>query len=162
MGATTSGANPNVLPPDAATESTLAAQLDITLSALLQPADLNLDGDGDAGVNVQNQPTVNVAEAQNEANIAHGQDTVTTAGTPEQLNGGISQAVPDGHAVTVKALNANTDLVYVGDKDNNPSSSTGFELAAGEAISLAVTDVSEIEIDVDTNGEGVCWIVEAT
>lgn len=94
----------------------------------------------------------------NESNLAYGEQTVTTSGTAEALNGGTSQAVPDGHAVTVKALASNNDTVYVG--DSSVATGTGFPLVSGESVSLAVDDVASIYADVDTNGEGVRWIVE--
>ena len=44
---------------------------------------------------------------------------------------------PVTRGVTVKALNSNTGTVYVGN-NSNVSATTGFELGAGESVSLPV------------------------
>lgn len=92
--------------------------------------------------------------------IHNGQDSVTTAGTAVQLNGGTSISVPNGSTVAVRADGANTGNIYVGDAD--VSSSNGFILGAGESVSMPIDDVSKIHIDADNNTEGVSWIVEGT
>lgn len=98
------------------------------------------------------------ANQRNWPGIETGQDTVSTPGTPEQLNGGDSLPVPNGATVSVTALPGNTGNVYVG--DSSVSASTGDVLTADSSVSIPVTDVSSIYIDVDTGGEGVSWIVE--
>lgn len=92
--------------------------------------------------------------------VEHGQDSVTTAGTSVQLNGGTSVSIPDGAALTVRADSGNAGNIYVG--DGSVSASTGFVLGAGESVSVHVADVTDIHIDADNNGEGVSWIVEAS
>ena len=83
---------------------------------------------------------------------------VTTAGTREQLT--TSERFVT--AVTIQAVRANTNNVYVG--DNQVSSANGIELDAGESITLsadayglagATIDMSAIWLDVDTSSEGV-------
>lgn len=86
------------------------------------------------------------------ATFYHGQKTVTTAGTELVLAS--SQALQSG--VTIKALHANTGMVYVG-KDP-VTSSTGFVLDAGESIFVEVDNLADIYIDVSVNGEGVSYI----
>lgn len=126
---------------------------------------LSTDASDNLQVDIPGQPldvsaaAVNVVEAQNESTVNHGQDTVSTAGTEEALNGGTSLAIPDGSMIVIRALNSNTGTVYVG--DGTVSSSNGFELDSGEqSPPLKVDDVSDISIDVDNGGEGVSWIVE--
>lgn len=101
---------------------------------------------------------ITVTNLGNWDSIDHGQDSVTTAGTSVQLNGGTSLAVPDGAALTVRADGDNAGSIYVG--DSSVTSSNGFVMGAGESVSLQVDDVTDIHIDADNNGEGVSWIVE--
>lgn len=84
--------------------------------------------------------------------IYHGRKTVTTAGTEVALAS--SQAILLG--VTVKALAANTGVIYVG--ANPVTSSTGFELAAGESVFIGVANLATVYIDASVNGEGVTWV----
>lgn len=91
-------------------------------------------------------------------NLETGQDTVTTAGTPVQLNGGTSLSVPDGATVSVTALPNNAGNIYVG--DDTVDSDTGDVLTADSSLSIPVTDVANIWIDADNAGEGVSWITE--
>jgi predicted secreted Zn-dependent protease len=83
--------------------------------------------------------------------VISGQKAVTTAGTEVVLDS--STAVL---SVTVKAKHGNTNMIYVG--TNPVSSSTGFVLDAGEAVSLDVDNLADVYIDADTNGEGVSYI----
>lgn len=83
--------------------------------------------------------------------VVHGQKTVTTAGTEVVL--GTAAAIS---AVTIKALAANTGVIYVG--ANPVTSSTGYALAAGEAVLVMTDDISNIFIDSSVNGEGVSFI----
>ena len=92
------------------------------------------------------------------SSLDHGQDTVTTAGSAEPLNGGTSLTLPNGAELAVRANSGNGGDVFVG--DSNVESTNGFILGAGESVSLAIEDVSSVYIDVETNGEGVSWIVE--
>lgn len=94
------------------------------------------------------------------ASGATGQDSVSTAGTAEALNGGSSQAVPRGAEVAVKALSGNAGTVYVG-FDSSVSSSDGFELGPGSSVSMAVSEVSNVYVDADNSGDGVSWITES-
>ena len=84
--------------------------------------------------------------------IIHGQKTVTTAGTEVALT--TSKSLKRG--VTIKALVANSGLIFVG--LNPVTSSTGFQLAAGESIFIEIYNSSLIYIDAAVNGEGVSYI----
>ena len=78
------------------------------------------------------------------------QATVTTAGTELQL------ADHSCISVTIKAKAANTGNIFVGGSD--VSSATGLILAAGEAISLDITNTNLVYIDSATDGDGVSYI----
>jgi hypothetical protein len=83
-----------------------------------------------------------------------GQITVTTAGTEVQ---GTDVSLPNG--AYIKALAGNTGKVYVGNAgDGTVSSSTGFELAAGNIIQVQVSNLKDIWFDAATNGDKFCWI----
>ena len=87
-----------------------------------------------------------------------GQTTVTTAGTEVQLNA--DQAC---NAVLIKAVTANTGIMYVGnDGTNAVSSSTGYPLSSAESpIILEVKNLNQIYVDASVNGEKVAWIIVA-
>jgi hypothetical protein len=84
-----------------------------------------------------------------------GQKTVTTAGTEEalgdqQING----------PLMVKALNANTGLIFIGNAGGGVvASGSGMELDAGEvAIFDWVGNLASIMVDSAVDGEGVAWL----
>lgn len=85
------------------------------------------------------------------------QKTVTTAGTRVQLS--TTSAKVNG--VIVKALAANTGVVFVGDVTvtNAGGAAAGFQLSAKESVILFTGNITNIYIDAATNGEGVCYIV---
>lgn len=83
--------------------------------------------------------------------IYNGKKTVTTAGTRVTL--AASQAV---QSVTVKALIANTGLIFVGDA--SVSSTTGFQLSPGDSVTLDVANLATVNLDSAVNGEGVTYI----
>lgn len=64
--------------------------------------------------------------------------TVPT-GTAETI--GSTQAI---HSITIKALSTNTVAIYVG--ANGVTTSTGFELLAGESLSLDLDDVAKVYV----------------
>lgn len=84
--------------------------------------------------------------------LVHGKTTVTTAGTEVAL--GASTTLLSG--VHVKALSANTGLVYVG--ANPVTSTTGYQLAAGEEVFIEIANLATIYVDAAVNGEGVTYI----
>ena len=79
--------------------------------------------------------------------------SVAATGTAESL---VSSSTPLKIGVTIKALSTNTNAVWVG--GSSTSTTTGFELKAGEQIFIPVTDAQTIYVDVTTNGEGVSYI----
>ena len=85
-----------------------------------------------------------------------GQKTVTTHGTAEKIHAGL---VVNG-AVMVKALAANTGLIYIGQVAGDVSSANGMQLAAGEAAIFSnVGNLAEIWVDAAVDGEGLAWLL---
>ena len=78
------------------------------------------------------------------------QATVATAGTRVRLT---TQAAK---AISIAALPANTDNIFVGDV--TVDSSNGRILAPGDALDLAVDDVGRLYIDAAIDGEGVSYL----
>lgn len=83
--------------------------------------------------------------------IYNGKTTVTTAGTRVVL-----AASTTVKSVTIKALAANTGTIYVG--DSSVASTNGFQLAAGDTVSLDLNNLNTVNIDSSVNGEGVTYI----
>lgn len=83
--------------------------------------------------------------------IYNGKKTVTTAGTRVTL--AASQAVK---SVVIKALVANTGVIYVG--DGSVASTTGFALQPGDTISLDIANLATVNLDSSVNGEGVTYL----
>lgn len=98
------------------------------------------------------------ANRRNFTTIETGQDTVETAGTAVQLNGGTSLPVPQGSTLTIRANSGLTGNMYIG--DSTVSSSTGYTLGGAESVTVSVDDVSAIWIDSDNGGQAVTWVVE--
>jgi len=107
-----------------------------------------LRGSSASGMKVSS-PVLSVASA------ITGQVTVTTAGTEVQIS---ASSVPLNNGVFVKALPANTGIMYVGNNGSNAiSSSTGYPLDAGEQVFFQVADLDEIWVDASVSGEKVAW-----
>lgn len=85
-----------------------------------------------------------------------GKKTVTAAGTAEALGSGQVHG-----ALMVKALAANTGLIYIGeDGAGDVASTNGMELSAGDVVVFDnVANLSELMIDSAVNGEGVAWLI---
>jgi hypothetical protein len=86
--------------------------------------------------------------------VEAGSGQVTAAGTPVQL--------PQMQiaSVTVKARKANTGYLYVG--GSNVSSSRGFELGAGDAVSTDIDDLSKVWVDASVAAQQFSWIIVAS
>ena len=86
------------------------------------------------------------------------QKVVTTSGTPVQLP---DNAVQDNETLIVKAKNANTGVIYVGNTGPNAlkTSNIGFSLQKNEAVSIKVDNAIRIFIDSSVSGEGVECII---
>jgi hypothetical protein len=112
----------------------------------LQSLQVTDNGNGTGVLNVI------VAALSGPTSIYSGQKNVTTHGTEVALAS--SQALTQG--VWVKAKHANTNKIYVG--VNGVDSTTGYVLAAGETVFVAVANLATVFIDSDTDGEGVSYM----
>lgn len=86
--------------------------------------------------------------------LFNGQTPVTVAGTAEAL--AASQPLMNG--VLIKALDDNTNLVYVG--NSSVDSTNGYILLADASVFVEIDDLAKVFIDVDTSGEGVSWLAQ--
>lgn len=107
-------------------------------------ANLNATVVGTGTFAVQNTPVAPTT-------IFDGKTTVTTAGTRVTL--AASQAV---QSVTIKALSTNTGVIYVGNA--SVASTNGFQLAAGDSVSMDISNLNTVNIDSSVNGEGVTYL----
>ncbi len=80
-----------------------------------------------------------------------GTKDVTTAGSREQM----TATVISVQSVFVKAKQGNAGLAYITD---TVTGANKFPLDSGEGVTLPVTDITTIYVDVAVNGEGVDWI----
>ena len=125
----------------------LAANSGVTIGAVEIAAAQTLSTVTTVGTITNNVNTVEVAPTT----IFNGKTTVTTAGVRVAL--AASQTVK---SVTIKALSTNTGLIYVG--NSSVASTNGYQLAAGDTISLDISNLNTVNIDSDVNGEGVSYL----
>lgn len=88
---------------------------------------------------------------ETQATFSHGQATVGSASAIQ---------LPSATAVKgvlVKSHSGNTGTIYVGNS-SGVTTSTGFELGAGEAISLEVSNANLIWLISDTADQVVSWV----
>lgn len=83
--------------------------------------------------------------------VANNKVTVTTAGTRVAL-----AASTTIKSVTVKASVSNAGIVYVGNA--TVAASNGFELAAGDSVSLDISDLATVFVDASINSQIVTFI----
>jgi len=85
-----------------------------------------------------------------------GQKTVPTAGSAVSLG-----SQPIAGPLAVKALPANTGVIYLGnDGAGGVSSSTGYPLSPGDLIIFEfVGDLANLWVNASVNGEGVAWLL---
>jgi len=88
-----------------------------------------------------------------------GQITVTTAGTEVQGSDIPAYTKHQTGGFLIRALSTNTGKMYVGNDGNGAvSSTTGYELSAGDVIFVPCENLNELWVDSSVNGEKVCWI----
>lgn len=86
--------------------------------------------------------------------VLSGQNTVAVPGTAEQVG-----AMAVGGPLEVKALDTNTDLVYIGNVAGDVSSANGLMLSPGDAVVFNyVANLDDLWIDTVVAGEGVAWL----
>ncbi len=125
------------------------SNLDVALSTRLKPADTltAVTTVGTVTTITNTVPTSEVAPTT----VLNGKTTVTTAGTRVVLAGSTTVK-----SVTIKALAGNTGTIYVGSA--TVAAANGFQLAAGDTISIDLANLNTINIDSSVNGEGVSYL----
>ena len=90
--------------------------------------------------------------------IKAGTTPVSTSGTEVQLSNTSSLV----SSIQVKALAANSGIVYFGDSD--VTTTNGYELSAGNTVSVSFADAggtvafSTLYLDAASNGDKASWI----
>lgn len=80
-----------------------------------------------------------------------GRQTVAIAGERVQLTD-----LPCRSA-SIRALSGNAGDIYLGDE--RVDSSTGFPLAAGDCLDLAIDNLRRLYIDAANNGDGIAYLI---
>jgi hypothetical protein len=108
-----------------------------------------------AGAQQYNAQLAQIVANQTPPTAIYGNKTnVITAGTRVQLQAA-SQALTEG--VWVRALDANTGLIYVGNITISATAG-GTRLAAKEAVFIRIDNLNKVNIDAAVNGEGVTYL----
>lgn len=91
--------------------------------------------------------------------ISVGRKTVTSAGTAEALSTTATRVVE----VAIQAETDNTGVIVVGDANVVAALATrkGIALAAGDAITLNVSQLTAIYLDTTVNTDGVTYLALA-
>ncbi len=118
--------------------ATQATAANLNVAAVLNAETTKVIGTVNANVNA---PTT----------ILNGKTTVSTAGSRTTLAGATTCK-----SVTIKALSTNTGFIYVG--NSTVTSANGFQLLAGDTVSLDIADLTTVNIDSSVNGEGCTYI----
>jgi len=86
-----------------------------------------------------------------------GQKTVAAAGTAEQF----TTSLPGVYEIKPMSSNTGT-YVYVGNDGSTTgdvTSSNGYQLKKNlDTLLISVTNMNQLWLDTDTNGDGACWI----
>lgn len=117
---------------------------------------VGLKNDIDGRISPATEDTLGFIKTNTETStgVGSGRVTVTTPGTQVVL--GASTGLK---SLTVKALSTNTGIIYIG--DSGVSSSNGFELLAGDSISMDMSDTTAVYIDSTVASEGVTYFFVA-
>lgn len=83
--------------------------------------------------------------------INHGQKSVGTAAVQ------LDTSQDDIGSVAVRSHAANAGKIYVG-KDSTVTTSTGYQLNAGESVVLDVSSASLVWLISDTTAQTVSWV----
>ena len=97
-----------------------------------------------------------LGELNGPAAITTVRDTVTTAGTREQL------ATAACKRIVVQALHSNTDFIGVGDANVVAAEATGrgIRLGPGQTMEFFVSNTNLLYIDSVVSGEGISYFYE--
>lgn len=80
-------------------------------------------------------------------------DRVVAAGANSWIN--LVPASRQIESVIVKALATNTGMVWV---TGNEANTDGFELDAGESVSIGIDDLFKVKVYVATASDGMTWL----
>jgi len=95
-------------------------------------------------------PVVICDEQAAQSSFIHGQQTVGL--TVVQLS---SNALKN--SINIKASNNNTGKIYIGNS-NSVTTSDGFELSAGESLTLPITNSNLVYLISDSISQNVCYV----
>lgn len=88
----------------------------------------------------------------------HGQKTVTTPGTAEQLD---ALAIPDGFELVVRALQGNDGNIFLGNSQANAQDANKrLTFTPGNGPTLRVRNANQVWVDAAQAGEGVDYWTE--
>ncbi len=87
------------------------------------------------------------------AAFTHGQNTDIDSGADEQI---VVASNPAAHGVVVKAMPANTGILYIGIV--GVTSTTGFPLEAGENITIPVDNANKIYARASVDNQALAWV----
>lgn len=82
--------------------------------------------------------------------------TVTSAGTPEALTTRDVQCT----AVIITARTGNSGVIYIVDATTTSKKWPADGLTAGQSATINTNNPASIQIDTDSNGDGVSWIAQ--
>lgn len=125
---------------------------------------IQVDASKNLKVAIQGTPTVSVSGVATESTLAaqssfdHG--SKSSVGTSAVQITTTSIVAKKG--VTVKAANANTGIIYVGNSDvtNGSTDATdGFELANGESIFIEIDNANKVYVIGSAASQKVFWVV---
>lgn len=135
------------LPAGANAIGKLAANSGVTIGAVEIAAAQTLANVTTLGTITNNVNTVEVAPTT----LLNGKTIVTTAGSRVALAPSTTCK-----SVTIKALATNTGTIYVG--NSSVSSANGYQLAAGDTVSLDISNLNTVNLDASVSGEGVTYL----
>ena len=88
----------------------------------------------------------------------HGQKTVSSPGTAEQLN---ALTIPDGFELVVRALPGNDGNIFLGNsKANAEDADKRLTFSAGNGITIKVKNADRVWVDAAQADEGVDYWTE--
>jgi len=92
----------------------------------------------------------------NRSSLTTGEQTVTSAGTAEQLP---TLAIPEGFAVTITAKDTNVERIYYGGSKAEAEAHTA-NLDVEDWETFYITNLDKLWVDAVNDGEGINYKVE--
>ena len=97
-------------------------------------------------------------------NLVDGRKVIAVAGTPERLAGTTTVADrTETTSIIIQAESDNTGTVTVGTSTVIDATATrrGTYLAAGDSVTLSITNLFKVWLDVSASGDGVTYLAES-